>query len=454
MSDRNNGMPPESEVDDELWVHEPDSGPEFHEDPHLPDAHEDEVEDPDLFDLSDEAPERNPHRGPRRPPNGGRAADAPAGRAFAGGASELDDDVVDLPPEGSFPRWLVVVGVLLVLGAVSVGGVFWWYDRQLNPPGGPGEEVAVEIPRGASMSGISSVLERHDVIQNSMVFNFYASRQGAGGFRAGVYDLRTNMRADDVLAELAEGPDRESTVTEVTRVTIPEGLRVDEIVARIQNQVPRLGAEELQAALDDGSVSTSLRPEGQTSYEGLLFPATYEVSSSLDAAGVLELLSDEMATRVARFDVDSAQARIQERYGLDLSPYEFLIVASLVQAEAGNPDEAPKIAAVIYNRLAENSTAWTLGIDASDEYGARLSGVDLATYWESDEPYNTRRVVGLPPTPIGAPGDYAIDAAFDPAEGDWMYYVLTDPRTHTFAVTDAEFQTAKQECIRKGLGCG
>lgn len=450
MSDRSDGMLPESEFDDEVWIDEPEDENADVDDPR-----------PDGIDgrapIDEHGPEPTPRggrRGPRRPPNGGRVADAPNGRAFAGGASELDDDYVDLPPEGSLPRWLIVVGVLLLLGGVVVGGLFWWYDRQLNPPGGPGDEVAVEIPRGASMSGISSVLERHDVIQNSMVFNFYATRQGAGNFGAGVYDLRENMRADDVLAALADGPDRPSTATEVTRVTIPEGLRVEEMVSRIHGQMPRLPAEDLQAALDEGAVSSSLRPDGQESYEGLLFPATYEISSSLDAVGALELLSSEMATRVERLGVDSAQARIQERYGLDLSPYELLIVASLVQAEAGNEDEAPQIATVIYNRLAENSTAWTLGIDASDEYGSRLSGIDIVTYRQSDEPYNTRRVAGLPPTPIGAPGDYAIDAAFNPAEGEWMYYVLTDPRSHTFAVTDAEFQEAKQECIRKGLGCG
>lgn len=161
-----------------------------------------------------------------------------------------------------------------------------------------------------------------------------------------------------------------------------------------------------------------------------------------------------MAKRVDRLDVEAAQERIRDRFGLDLSPYELVIVASLIQAEAGNADEAPQIATVIYNRLAENSTAWTLGIDAADEYGAHRSGIEIAAYRQSTEPYNTRRVAGLPPTPIGAPGDYALDAAFDPAEGDWMYYVLTDTRSHTFVVTDAEFQAAKQECIRKGLGCG
>lgn len=448
MSDRTDGVKPESEFDDEVWV---DQQHDDHRDSE--DLHPADLDDSELFDEPDPAPRDRP-RGPRRPPNGGRVAGAPTGRAFAGGAGDHDDDYEELPAEGSLPRWLIVVGVLIVLGGLFLGGLFWWYDRQLNPPGGPGEEVAVEIPRGASMSGISSVLERNDVITNSMVFNFYASRKGAGGFEAGVYDLRTNMRADDVLAELAEGPDRESTVSEVTRVTIPEGLRVDEIVTRVHDQMPRLPAEELQAALDEGRVSSSLRPDGQESYEGLLFPATYEISSNLDAVGALELLSSEMARRVERLDVTAAQARINDRYGLDLSPYELLIVASLVQAEAGNEDEAPQIATVIYNRLAENSTAWTLGIDASDEYGSRLTGIDIVTYRQSDEPYNTRRGAGLPPTPIGAPGDYALEAAFEPAAGDWMYYVLTDPRTHTFAVTDAEFQDAKQECIRKGLGCG
>ena len=118
-------------------------------------------------------------------------------------------------------------------------------------------------------------------------------------------------------------------------------------------------------------------------------------------------------------------------------------------ALAGNADEAAKIATVIYNRLGKG---WALGIDATSKYLAELDG--SAIDFDSTSPYNTRRQQGLPPTPIAAPGDYALDAAFRPAAGPWMYYVLTDPGSHTFVVTDAEFAAAKQVCIVKGLGCG
>ncbi len=120
-----------------------------------------------------------------------------------------------------------------------------------------------------------------------------------------------------------------------------------------------------------------------------------------------------------------------------------------MQEEAGSAEEAPKVARVIANRLQQG---WALGIDATSQYLAGIEGG--AVDFESDSPYNTRRQVGLPPTPIAAPGAYALEAAAAPEPGPWMYYVLTDPGVHTFVVTDAEFQEAKQICIAKDLGCG
>lgn len=367
---------------------------------------------------------------------------------------EYEYEYEELPGEGRLPRWLAVLVVFVaVIGAV-VGGAAWWYDRQINPQGSPGETVSVDVPQGSSISGIGAILDSEGVVPNAMVFNFYASRKDAGPFEAGVYELRRNSDIDLVLDTMAKGPTGEAISTETARVSIPEGLTVDELVARVADQVPSLDAEKLQAALDDGAPATSLRPDGQASYEGLLFPATYEVAANTSEGEFLTDLAGEMQRRVEALDPAGAKARVKERYGLDLSTYELLTVASLVQAEAGNAEEAPKIATVIYNRLAEDSTALTLGIDASDAYGAELEGVDLPTYQQTDGAYNTRRVKGLPPTPIAAPGDFALDAAFNPAEGEWLYYVLTDPRTHTFAVTDAEFQAAKQICVQKNLGCG
>ena len=120
------------------------------------------------------------------------------------------------------------------------------------------------------------------------------------------------------------------------------------------------------------------------------------------------------------------------------------------QAEAGNVEEAPQIATVIYNRL---SQGMPLGIDAVDRYGAELAGTSVV-FNDASLPYNTRRRAGLPPTPISAPGDFAIAAALQPASGPWMYYVLESERQHVFVVTDSEFQAAKRACIERNLGCG
>ncbi|HRA35849.1 MAG TPA: endolytic transglycosylase MltG, partial [Acidimicrobiales bacterium] len=142
--------------------------------------------------------------------------------------------------------------------------------------------------------------------------------------------------------------------------------------------------------------------------------------------------------------------RLAEQWGLELTDYDFLKVASMVQAEAGNVEEAPQIATVIYNRLAQGMP---LGIDAVDRYGAELAGTEV-DFTDGDLPYNTRRRPGLPPTPIAAPGEFALEAALVPADGDWLYYVLQEERSHVFVVTNAEFLEAKRICRERDLGCG
>ncbi len=358
------------------------------------------------------------------------------------------DEYEELRPEGRVPRWVGVLVVFALLVGGVVGGAWWWYRRQVDPPGGPGAAVSVVVPQGSSTSAIGSILEDADVIANATVFGFYADRKHAGPFEAGTYQLRKNSDLDLVLATMAEGPTTPLAASS-TKVSVPEGLTVKALVARIAEEDPRLTTADLEAALADGSVTSTLRPDGQTSWEGVLFPATYDVGDQMSAADLLDEMSDEMASRVAGLDPDAAVADIKARFGVDVTTYDLLIVASLVQAEAGNADEAAKIATVIYNRLGKG---WALGIDATSKYLAELDG--SAIDFDSTSPYNTRRQQGLPPTPIAAPGDYALDAAFRPAAGPWMYYVLTDPGSHTFVVTDAEFAAAKQVCIDKGLGCG
>lgn len=407
-------------------------------------------------DRTREGPDRGPARPPRRgegrrsrPPNDPVDHD-PGSVTTSGDVVDQDDDLVELPGEGTFPRWLMVVIVLLAIVGSAIGGTLWWYDRQVNPPGGPGDVVMVEIPQGSSLSGIGSILDREGVISNSLVFNFHATRRGAGPFTAGVYELRENSSFDSALETLARGPSAPASQARDLRVSIPEGLAVDQVLERVADQVPRFELAALEEAVDDGAVTTDLRPDGVESYEGLFFPATYEVGSSISELEFLDQLAAEMSRRVGAADVDAARDRILDAYGVEVDAYELVIIASMVQAEAGNEDEAPQIATVIYNRLAEGMP---LGIDAVDRYGARLEGVTV-DYEDTDARYNTRRNAGMPPTPIAAPGDFALAAAFEPADGPWRYYVLTEERAHTFSVTLDEHNAATAICRERDLGCG
>lgn len=457
-------------ADDDIWhddgLHDEDAYDDEAVDDEDLEGFEDDDGDVDLDAADAEPVRRGPARPPRRGQNrssagnrpgepGGVLAEPMSGEhqvaAIAGGYVDDDDD--DLA-HTKLPRWVLVLGSLVVVMALLFGALSWWYNRQLDPPGSPGDEVTVQIPRGASTSGIGSILERNDVVPNSMIFNFYSSRKGAGPFEAGAYVFQRNSSVDLALEVLDAGPTGRIADSEVVKLTVPEGLTAAEIIARTNKQIPRLTVGDLEKALA-GEVTSALRPDGETSFEGLLFPATYDIGPDRTAADVLGLLADEMQSRVARLDPEAAVGRINTRYGLQLTTYDLLIVASMVQAEAAGADEAPMIASVIYNRLADTSGQFPyLGIDAVDEYGAELDGVTPNQYRATDGEYNTRNSRrGLPPTPIGAPGDYALGAAFEPSDSAFLYYVLTAPGEHSFAVTQGEHERNVVICRQKNLGC-
>jgi UPF0755 protein len=170
---------------------------------------------------------------------------------------------------------------------------------------------------------------------------------------------------------------------------------------------------------------------------------------------------------VAGMQDETTQLGIAEAANrLKLSPYQIMIVASMVQAEAGNPDEAPKIARVIYNRLARNEP---LGIDATSKYLKCVTTLDVQVCqaplttadFRVDSPYNTRTHRGLPPTPIGAPGESALRAAMNPAEGPWRFYVRSAQNDaqgrpqHVFFAdnTSSEYFQAVAACKATKLGC-
>ena len=441
-ADRETGPIPE-------LVAEPEPGPEPAAEPEQEPA---AAIEPDSDLWLDRAPDAEPEPAPASAPLVAPVA-APRHASVSPKAVDPDgdDEWFDLPPERTGHKWASVVIVMVLIIGAFVGGGYVWYQRQVDPPGAPGAAISVEVPPGSSTSGIGSILEDKGVIANATVFGFYAGRKGAGPFEAGIYQLRENSSLDLVLTTMAKGPTSPTPEASV-KVTIPEGYTVKQILDRIHQKVPRITVAEMQAALDQHKVPSALLPAGSTSYEGVLFPATYAVGSKTTGVQLLTQMADEMETRMAAVGIDSSRARIRAEWGLDLSAYDMLKVASMIQYEAAGPADAAKIGAVTYNRL---KAGMPLQYDSTSIYEATLKGQDPAKIdYTVATPFNTRTNTGLPPTPISSPGEYAIDGAMQPLTGPWLYFVLTDTKQVTFTVTYDDFLAAKALCKQRGLGCG
>jgi UPF0755 protein len=162
------------------------------------------------------------------------------------------------------------------------------------------------------------------------------------------------------------------------------------------------------------------------SLEGFLFPATYDFLAGTTSTQLVQQQLEAFAENWSKVDLSYARKK-------NLTPYDVLIIASLVEKEALVPDERPKIARVIYNRL---HAGMNLGIDATTRYGLHVPGTKSLTQSQlaSDNPYNTRNpnIVGLPPTPIANPGLASMQAAAHPAAGNWLYFVRKPDRVHHY----------------------
>jgi UPF0755 protein len=177
---------------------------------------------------------------------------------------------------------------------------------------------------------------------------------------------------------------------------------------------------------------------GAKQLEGFLFPSLYRFGPASRAADLIRLQLGAFAREWKTVDLTDARTR-------GLTPYQVLIVASMVERETAAPEERPLVAAVIYNRLAKGMV---LGIDATLRYGLGIPGTSSLTKSQlaSDSPYNTRRFKGLPPTPIGNPGAASIEAAAHPASVDYLYYVrMPDKQHHFFTADDQEFCAKAKE---------
>lgn len=357
------------------------------------------------------------------------------------------DDEDELPRRRGCRNALVVLAVLALL-ALAAGWFAWsWVQRKIDPPGGPGEEVMVEIPEGTSTAQVGEILADAGVITDARVWAWYTRLRDVPTIKAGSYRMRLNSSFGEAIDDLSVDP----LPPDSRLVTIPEGLTQAQIAERLadpEKGVPGFTVDGVQAAMQDPSVRSPLIPADQPLLEGTLFPETYAVEDGDTEVDVVRRLVDQFH-RVAE------EVQLEQRAeALGRTPYEVLIIASMVEREAGNVEEMPKIARVIYNRLGAGEP---LGIDATScyekgEFPCQLTTAEL----EDNTPYDTRHQAGLPPTPIASPGRASIEAALAPAEGDWRWYVLDvtkDDGSHYFTNDYADFLAARDRCEAAGR-CG
>lgn len=345
----------------------------------------------------------------------------------------------DEDPKAEFwYKFRSAVAVILSL-AVLVGGVVFVGDK-INDAyisyksaddylGDGDKDVLIRVPSGASVNEVGSILIDNDVIKSTKAYN-KAIRESESEvtIQAGQYKLKTHMSAEKAVAILSN-PDNILH----TRVTLPEGLTSQEQFAILAKGTTMPIADFRAAYKQADKLGLPVWAKGRP--EGFLFPNTYEVGSNPTAREILQTETTQFVKQANTMNfIGQAQA-------IKRTPYEALIVASILEREGRDPKDMQMIAGIIYNRLAKGMK---LESDATVLYAnnaeGRLTTTDAQRAKES--PYNTYLVKGLPPTPINNPGAASMQAAVTPIKSDYLYWVVTDPDkgTTAYAKTLADHQ--------------
>ncbi|MBE3092501.1 MAG: endolytic transglycosylase MltG [Chloroflexi bacterium] len=280
-----------------------------------------------------------------------------------------------------------------------------------------GVEVEFEIKEGMTLKEIASLLEEKGIIDNAFLFRLFVEQRGKEkSLIPGIYTVETNSEYEKVLDRIVAG-----TPVVTYKFIIPEGYTVKQIIEMVAQEIPFIEYKDMEEAVDIGNYSYDYLKDAE-SLEGFLFPKTYEITIDYSARDIIEMMLAQY-----QFETGSLDYSFSEDKGF--TRYDILKIASMIEKEAYIAEERGLISAVIHNRLDINMA---LGIDATlcyflDKWDGNLTETDL----ETDTEYNTRLYAGLPPTPICNPGLASIEAALNPADVDFLYYVVDDPVRHT-----------------------
>ena len=364
-------------------------------------------------------------------------------------ASEFETQPQDVRPDS---RTVLIALSVVMTVVLSVGGTAMWYLRQVNPPDevSSGKPLATNftVNQGDSLITVSKRLEQEGFIVNASVFRWYAERKGGIDLQPGYFSLIKREHIGEIMKKLNKSP----SIT-FTKVTFPEGFTIKQIAQRIEDKTTRITAQSFYEAMTNELLTSEYFPKNMASldlvpyrFEGLLFPDTYQVSGNESVASVLDRMLRLMERVGKQEGIEDSQAKVGK------SPYQILIIASIIEREAKLEIDRGKISRVIYNRL---ERGMPLQIDATLYYNSpeNASFTELKAI---DSPYNSYLYNGLPPTPIASPGRAAIRAALNPSPNPdlsdkmcigikktqncaYLYYVLSDADGgHTFAATEQD----------------
>lgn len=322
--------------------------------------------------------------------------------------------------------WYVPLSLLLIL-------VFGWY-WYLSRPAGDGKRVyGLTVPKGAGFVQIAQELERQGIVRSALHLRLVGRLRGLDRrMQPGDYRLSNAMKPVEILVKMASG------VTDACKFAVPEGYSIFQLAELLEKQ-GLFERKEFLAICNDKQLLKELDIAAK-SVEGYLFPGTYLIGFHMDERGLVIEMVREFRHRTAELKDQLNEA--------GLSLHQAVTLASMVEKEAVVPEEKPLIASVFRNRL---KIGMPLQSDPTAIYGVRAFGGTVTKQdLQRQSPYNTYRVKGLPPGPIGNPGLDAIKAVLQPARTDYLYFVARKDGTHQFSRTLQEHNQGVHLFLKRG----
>lgn len=331
-------------------------------------------------------------------------------------------------------RPLIIIGIVLVILFSGMGYVAVRYrNNNLKPVSTNQTTVTITIPTGSSLSDVSMLLKKNNLIRNEWVFKQYVRSKGLQDqILAGTYALKPSQSVSDIVKILTEGR------VDNELVTIKPGQRLDQIKQTFINA--GFSVKETEAAFEpaqyEGHPALVDKPRG-ASLEGYLYPESFQKDGTTKPTQIVTSSLDEMQKRLT----PELRAQFAKR---GLNVYQGITLASVIEQEVSNPKDKPQVAQVFYKRIQMDMG---LESDVTAFYGAIIAGQTPSVTYKSA--YNTYYIKGLPPGPISNVSQESLNAAANPSGTDWLFFVAGDDGNTYFSKTLEEHEAATRQYCKK-----